>query len=49
MRLQPPVTCGGSLHHLWLQVSRFSDPKVQGVELYVSDFQLPMTERLTQG
>jgi catabolite regulation protein CreA len=49
MRLQPPVTCGCSLHHLWLQVSRFSDPKVQGVELYVSDFQLPMTERLTQG
>ena len=32
-----------------VKVSRFSDPKVQGVELYVSDFQLPMTERLTQG
>lgn len=32
-----------------VKVSRFSDPKVEGVELYVSDFQLPMTERLTQG
>ena len=31
-----------------VKVSRFSDPKVSGVELYVSDFQLPMTERLTQ-
>ena len=32
-----------------VKVSRFSDPKVQGVELYVSDFQLPMTERFSQG
>ena len=32
-----------------VKVSRFSDPKVKGVELYVSDFQLPITERLVSG
>lgn len=31
-----------------VKVERFDDPKVQGVELYVSDFQRPITERLSK-
>mmetsp|Transcript_33340 Transcript_33340/g.69451 ORF Transcript_33340/g.69451 Transcript_33340/m.69451 type:complete len:231 (+) Transcript_33340:33-725(+) len=30
-----------------LQIERFDDPKVKGVTLYVSNFQRPLTERLT--
>ena len=29
-----------------VKVDRIKDPKVQGVELYVSDFQRPITDRL---
>jgi CreA protein len=30
-----------------LQIESFDDPKVQGVTLYISNFQRPITERLT--
>jgi len=32
-----------------LQVEAFEDPKVKGVFLYVANFQIPVTERLTGG
>ena len=32
-----------------IKVQRFSDPKVQGVQLYLSDFQRPVTEKLAKG
>jgi catabolite regulation protein CreA len=32
-----------------LRIERFSDPKVSGVELYLSDFSLPVTEKLAKG
>jgi catabolite regulation protein CreA len=30
-----------------LQIESFDDPKVQGVTLYISNFERPITERLT--
>jgi len=32
-----------------LKVEAFSDPKVAGVQLYLSDFQRPVTEKLSKG
>ena len=32
-----------------LQIERFEDPKVKGVELYISNFQRPITEKLNNG
>jgi len=32
-----------------LQIERFEDPKVRGVELYISNFQRPITEKLNKG
>ena len=32
-----------------LRVEAFNDPKVQGVQLYLSDFQRPVTEKLAKG
>ena len=32
-----------------LKVSAFDDPKVSGVQLYLSDFQRPVTEKLAKG
>jgi len=32
-----------------LQIERFEDPKVRGVELYISNFQRPLTEKLNKG
>ena len=32
-----------------LRVEAFDDPKVQGVQLYLSDFQRPVTEKLAKG
>jgi CreA protein len=32
-----------------LTVEAFPDPKVEGVNLYISNFQIPMTERLSKG
>jgi catabolite regulation protein CreA len=32
-----------------LQIERFEDPKVKGVILYVSNFQIPLTERIGSG
>ena len=32
-----------------LRVESFYDPKVAGVQLYLSDFQLPVTEKLSKG
>ena len=32
-----------------LKVEAFSDPKVAGVQLYLSDFQRPVTEKLAKG
>lgn len=32
-----------------LEIERFEDPKVKGVELYISNFQRPITERLNKG
>ena len=30
-----------------LQIEAFEDPKVKGVKLYISNFQIPLTERLS--
>ena len=38
----PPTTT----HQDTLDITRFADPKVSGVSLYVSDFSKPITERL---
>ncbi|KAL3927264.1 MAG: hypothetical protein SGARI_005371, partial [Bacillariaceae sp.] len=32
-----------------LQIERFEDPKVQGVVLYISNFERPLTEKLSSG
>ena len=32
-----------------LEIESFDDPKVQGVTLYISNFQKPLTERLSNG
>jgi CreA protein len=32
-----------------LQIERFDDPKVKGVTLYISNFQRPITEKLSKG
>eukprot|EP00980_Cylindrotheca_fusiformis_P004225 scaffold918_cov126-Cylindrotheca_fusiformis.AAC.4 len=32
-----------------LEIERFEDPKVKGVELYISNFQRPITERFNKG
>jgi CreA protein len=32
-----------------LEIERFEDPKVKGVELYISNFQRPITEKLNKG
>lgn len=48
-RIIGEIPASGLVFRDYLKVSRFDDPKVQGVQLYVSDFQLPMTERLASG
>ena len=48
-RIIGEIPASGLVFRDYLKVSRFDDPKVQGVKLYVSDFQLPMTERLASG
>jgi len=40
------VPASGLLFKDIIRVDRFSDPKVKGVEIYVADFQRPLTERL---
>lgn len=32
-----------------LQIERFEDPKVRGVELYIANFQRPLTEKISAG
>jgi catabolite regulation protein CreA len=32
-----------------LEIERFEDPKVKGVELYISNFQRPLSEKLNKG
>jgi catabolite regulation protein CreA len=32
-----------------LRIESFNDPKVDGVQLYISDFQKPMTEKIAKG
>lgn len=32
-----------------LQIESFDDPKVKGVKLYISNFQIPVTERFSKG
>jgi len=40
------VTTSGMFFKDTLAVTRFPDPKVQGVQLYVTDFERPLTERI---
>jgi len=42
------IAASGLIFKDVIKVQRFSDPKVQGVSLYVSDFQRPLTERLAK-
>ena len=43
------VTTSGLVFKDTLRVEAFDDPKVSGVQLYLSDFQLPVTEKLAKG
>ena len=40
------ITASGFIFKDTIKVTAFQDPKVEGVELYVSDFQRPINERL---
>ena len=42
------VPATGLIFKDYLKVNAFEDPKVQGVELYLSDFSRPLTERLSK-
>ena len=42
------IPASGILFKDIVRVERLDDPKVKGVELYVSDFQRPITERLSK-
>ena len=44
---QPLLKASRALFKDTLQIESFDDPKVQGVTLYISNFQRPITERLT--
>ena len=45
----PELVRAGALLKDTLKVEAFLDPKVQGVQLYLSDFQRPVTEKLAKG
>lgn len=42
------IAGSGLLFKDTLQVEAFPDPKVQGVQLYISNFQIPVTERISK-
>jgi len=42
------IPASGMIFKDTIKLQRFSDPKVKGVVLYVSDFQRPITERLAK-
>ena len=45
---RPQIPASGIIFKDIVKVERIEDPKVQGIELYVSDFQRPITDRLAQ-
>lgn len=48
-RVVGSIPGSGILFKDTLQIEEFEDPKVQGVHLYVSNFQIPVAERVSKG
>merc|ERR1711907_72936 len=48
-RVVGEVQTSGLVFKDTLRVEAFDDPKVSGVQLYLSDFQRPVTEKLAKG
>ena len=48
-RIVGEISGSGLVFKDTLKVEAFSDPKVSGVQLYLSDFQRPVTEKLAKG
>ena len=48
-RVVGEIAASGLVFKDTLKVEAFLDPKVQGVQLYLSDFQRPVTEKLAKG